>query len=68
MAYGSDRLLAAALVLGPSGRTAADLSMSDRTKYYALTRESTFFLRDSGRLIDQQIKNVTATLGRVGLR
>ena len=68
MAYGSDRLLAAALVLGPSGRTAADLSMSDRTKYYSLTRESAFFLRDSGRLIDQQIKNVTATLGRVGLR
>ena len=41
-AYGSDRVLAASLILGPSGRTVERLVSTERSEFDKLVRERAF--------------------------
>ena len=68
MAFGRDRLLSAALVLGPAGRTVGVLDTGESATFNTFLREADFFLRDSERLLDQQTKLVGAALARVRIR
>ena len=68
MAYGSDRLLASALVVGPSGRLVSDLGVEDEVRFKTFSREAAFFLRDAERLLDDDFDRVLDAISRVGLR
>ena len=68
MAYGSDRLLAAALVIGPTGRVAADLSPGEYTRFQTYVREARFFLRDAERLLEDDIEELGGVISAVNLR
>ena len=48
--FGSDRLLGASLVIGPDGRTAAELSAQEREEYDRLLREAEFYLSHAERM------------------
>ena len=48
--FGSDRLLGASLVIGPDGRTAAELSAVEREEYDRLLREAEFYLSHAERM------------------
>ena len=68
MAYGSDRLLASALVVGPSGRLVGDLGIEDEVRFKTYSREASFFLRDAERLLEDDFERVSDAIAQVGLR
>ena len=68
MDYGADRLLAAALVIGPSGRSLDVMSEDEVQQFERLVREASFFLRDSSRLVELSIEEVGSAVGGVDLR
>ena len=68
MDYGADRLLAAALVVGPSGRSLDVMSEAEVQEFERLVRESSFFLRDASRLVELSIEEVSSAVGGVDLR
>ena len=68
MAYGSDRLLASALVVGPSGRLVSDLGVEEEVRFKTYSREAAFFLRDAERLLDDDFDRVLDAIADVGLR
>lgn len=68
MVYGSDRLLASALVLGPSGRVVGDLSVEEAVRYRSLLDEAMFYLGRSENSLENNLEDVNAALGAVSLR
>ena len=68
MAYGSDRLLASALVVGPSGRLVSDLTVDDGVRFKTYSREASFFLRDAETLLEDDLEAVGDAISNVGLR
>ena len=49
-AYGADRLLAASVVVGPSGRSMLNMDIEEIDRFETLLREARFFLSDAARL------------------
>lgn len=68
MNFGAARLLEAATVLGPGGRTADGLELEDSRRFQVLVRESGYFLSRSGSMLDARIEAVGGALGGVRLR
>ena len=68
MVYGSDRLLASALVLGPSGRMVGDMDVDEGVRFSSLSQEASFYLRDSERMVNDQVDLVQDSIGSIGLR
>ena len=68
MAFGRDRLMAAAIILGPSGRTVDSLSVPEQRDFDRLLRESGYFLRQSEQMLDRQIKVTSTALSGVRLK
>ena len=68
MGYGSDRILAASIKVGPSGRTLATMSDEDSEEFETLVREAGFYLTDAEQLIQKQISNVEEIIGGLRLR
>ena len=66
--YGADRLLAAAVIVGPSGRSMLNLSGEEVDEFQTLMRESGFFLSDAERLVDRRITEAGRAISGLGLR
>ena len=66
--YGADRLLAAAVVVGPSGRSMLNMSGEEVDAFQTLMRESRFFLADAESLVDRRITEVGRAISGLGLR
>ena len=66
--YGSLRLLAAATVLGPSGRSLETMGTGEREEFVTFVREAEFFLEDGDSRTTVEIKKVGSAIGRVGVR
>lgn len=66
--FGGDRVLAAALRVGPTGRTVVTMPDPEREEFLVLTRESSFYLRDAEKLIERGIERVGEAISGVGLR
>ena len=66
--YGSLRLLEAATVIGPSGRSLETLEPADKERFLTLMGEASYFLTEGEELVDEASKDVGAAIGRVGLR
>ena len=49
-AYGADQLLAASVVVGPSGRSMLNMDIEEIDRFETLLREARFFLSDAARL------------------
>ena len=66
--FGAARLLEAATVLGPGGRTADALDLAETRRFQVLVRESGFFLSRSSAMLDARIDAVGGALSGVRLR
>ena len=67
-AFGGDRVLAAALRVGPTGRTLVTMPDVERGEFLVLTRESSFYLKDAEKLIERGLERVGDAISEVGLR
>ena len=67
-AFGGDRVLAAALRVGPTGRTLSTMPGSEREEFVVLTREASFYLKDAEKLIERGLERVSDSISGVGLR
>ena len=68
MGLGGDRLLAASLHLGPSGRSLLNMSEVDQDRFESLMLEAAFFLNDSEERIDQHMVDLGRVTGSMRLR
>ena len=66
--YGADRLLAAAVIVGPSGRSMLNMSEEEIDAFQTLMRESRFFLSDAERLVDLRVTEVGRSVSGLRLR
>ena len=66
--YGADRLLAASIKVGPSGRTLMAMSGQELADFETLVREGRFYLMDGGRLIEKQLSGMDGLIGKLRLR
>ena len=66
--YGADRLLAAAVIVGPSGRSMLNMSEEEIDVFQTLMRESRFFLSDAERLVDRRVTEVGRSVSGLRLR
>ena len=66
--YGADRLLAAAVIVGPSGRSMVNMSEEEIDEFETLMRESGFFLDDAGDRVDSGVSDVGRAISGLGLR
>ena len=67
MAFGSERLLLAAVTLGPSGRSIDVMPQSDAIRFRRLAREAGYFFRDAGELIQEELGQVEQAIREVHL-
>ena len=67
-AFGSDRLLASAVLVGPSGRSLINMDSIEVDKFDALVRESKFFLRDAESRVDREIDQVRDAVASLRVR
>ena len=68
LGYGADRLLAAAVLVGPSGRSMLNMSGEEVDAFQTLMRESQFFLSDAEALVDRRITEVGRAISGLRLR
>ncbi len=66
--YGSDRLLAASVVVGPSGRSLSSMEADETDSFETLMREARFFLMGSESRIDHQVDEVGRAVNGLELR
>ena len=66
--YGSDRVLAAAVLVGPSGRSLLNMPVREVDEFNTLVRESGFFLEEAEDRVEDGITGVGRAIGRVSLR
>ena len=63
-----DRLLAAAVLVGPSGRSMVNMSGEEIDEFQTLMRESRFFLSDAENRVDRRITEVGRAVSGLSLR
>ena len=68
LGYSADRLLAAAVLVGPSGRSMLNMSGEEVDAFQTLMRESQFFLSDAEALVDRRITEVGRAISGLRLR
>ena len=66
--YGSDRLLAASVIVGPSGRSMLNMSDGEVDEFETLLRESRFFLTEAESRMTRQMGEVVRAVGGLVLR
>ena len=66
--FGSDRLLAAAIKVGPNGRGLLTMPEDEADEFHTFIRETRFYLRDSEGLIENEMDNVGDAISGVRLR
>ena len=67
-AYGADRILAASVVVGPSGRSMLNMDIEEIDRFETLLREAKFFLSDATRRVEREVDEVSRVVGGLGLR
>lgn len=68
MQYGSARLLEAATVIGPSGRTLDTMNGAERERFVTLVREAERFLAEGEEMLADESKGTNGAISRLGLR
>ena len=66
--YGADRLLAASVIVGPSGRSMLNMSDEEADEFETLLRESRFFLSEAESRMTRQMDEVVRAVGGLVLR
>ena len=66
--YGADRLLAASVIVGPSGRSMLNMSDGEVDEFETLLRESRFFLTEAESRMTRQMGEVVRAVGGLVLR
>ena len=66
--YGSDRLLAASVIVGPSGRSMLNMSDGEVDEFETLLRESRFFLSEAESRMTRHMDEVVRAVGGLVLR
>ena len=66
--YGADRLLAAAVVVGPAGRSMLNMSVDEVDEFETLVRESRFFLSDALERVESNMTEVGRVISSLSLR
>ena len=66
--YGADRLLTAAVVVGPSGHSMLNMSVEEVDQFETLVRESRFFLSDAQDRVESNITEVGRVISGLSLR
>ena len=66
--YAADRLLAASVVVGPSGRSMLNMNVEETDRFETLLREAKFFLADAERRVDREVEEVTRSVSGLHLR
>ena len=66
--YGSSRLLKAATIVGPSGRSLETVESADKEQFLIFMREAAYFLEQADEMITEEVKSTNNAIGRVGLR
>ena len=61
--YGADRLLAASVIVGPSGRSMLNMSDGEVDEFETLLRESRFFLSEAESRMTRQMDEVVRAVG-----
>ena len=67
-AYGADRILAASVVVGPSGRSMLNMDIEETDRFETLLREARFFLSDAASRVEREVDEVSQAVGGLGLR
>ena len=58
IAFASDRLLGAAVILGPTGRAASDMSLEEERRYRVLLNQATYFAE----IADQKVTEIRTSV------
>ena len=66
--HGRKRLLGAAILLGPGGRTVATFDAVERRDFERLIRESKYYLREAENLLEDHLEDVGVALSAVHIR
>ena len=66
--YGADRLLAASVVVGPSGRSMLNMNIEETDRFQTLLREARFFLSDASSRIEREVEEVSESVRGLRLR
>ena len=67
-AYGADRILAASVVVGPSGRSMLNMDIEEIDRFETLLREARFFLSDATSRVEREVDEVSRAVRGLGLR
>ena len=68
MAFGADRVLAAAILVGPGGRSLPVMTPEESDRFLTLVRESRFYLRDAENLVERQLEDASDAISQVGFQ
>ncbi len=68
MGYGTDRLLAAAVKVGPTGRTLQTMPPGEVDEFLVLMREADFYMKDAARRVDSQLDETGRAINSLRLR
>lgn len=66
--FGSDRLLAASVLVGPSGRTLLNMSIEERAEFESLLSQAEFYLSASDGYLDEERERLSKVASRIALR
>ena len=66
--YGSDRLLAASVLVGPSGRSLVNMTSEEVDRFEVLIREASFFLSDADSRAQSGTREIGRAVGSIRLR
>ncbi len=66
--FGSDRVLAAAVAVGPSGRDLFNMPQPEVDGFLVLMREAKFFLNRAERSVEEQLKETRRNISRLRMR
>ena len=66
--FGSDRLLASAIKVGPNGRSLLTMPAGESDEFHTFIREARFYLGDAEGLVEREMDEVGDALSGVRLR
>ena len=65
---GSNRLLAASVLVGPEGRTLRDLSEREQLEFQRLIREGRFYINEANAVLDRELENIRGVASGMRVR
>ena len=65
--YGSDRVLAASVLVGPGGRSLADMDQTEVDEFLVLMRQARLFSAEAEKMVESQVTEIGRLIGNVDL-